>query len=76
MVRPDMKYFWKKGYEHAMGTTAIMTMAMRTVSAGTLLASPVMRSIAALREKYDLHMRVERYAPLEEEEGGEAFIRK
>lgn len=35
-----------------------------------------MRSIAALREKYDLHMRVERYAPLEEEEGGEAFIRK
>ena len=39
-------------------------------------ASPMMRSIAALREKYDLHMRVERYAPLEEEEGGEAFIRK
>lgn len=39
-------------------------------------ASPMMRSIAVLREKYDLHMRVERYAPLEEEEGGEAFIRK
>lgn len=26
-------------------------------------ASPMMRSIAALREKYDLHMRVERSAP-------------
>lgn len=39
-------------------------------------ASPMMKSLAALREKYDLHMRVERYAPLEEEEGGEAFIRK
>ena len=39
-------------------------------------ASPMMRSIAALREKYDLHMRVECYAPLEEEEGGEAFGRK
>ena len=39
-------------------------------------ASPMMKSLAALREKYDLHMRVERYAPLEEETGGEAFIRK
>ena len=39
-------------------------------------ASPMMKSLAALREKYDLHMRVERYAPLEEEPGGEAFIRK
>ena len=39
-------------------------------------ASPMMRSIAALREKYDLYMRVERYAPLKEEEGGEAFVRK
>ena len=39
-------------------------------------ASPMMRSIVALREKYDLHMRVERYAPLKEEEGGEAFVRK
>ena len=39
-------------------------------------ASPMMKSLAALREKYDLHMRVERYAPLEEESGGEAFIRK
>ncbi len=39
-------------------------------------ASPMMKSLAALREKYDLHMRVERYASLEEESGGEAFIRK
>ena len=30
-------------------------------------ASPMMKSLAALREKYDLHMRAERYAALEEE---------
>lgn len=39
-------------------------------------ASQIMKSLAALREKYDLHMRVERYAPLKEDRGGEAFIRK
>ena len=39
-------------------------------------ASPMMKSLAALREKYDLHMRVERYAPLKEEPDGEAFVRK
>ncbi len=39
-------------------------------------ASPMMKSLAALREKYDLHMRAERYAALEEEKGDEAFIRK
>lgn len=39
-------------------------------------ASPMMKSLAALREKYDLHMRVERYASLEKEPGDEAFIRK
>ena len=38
-------------------------------------ASPMMKSLAALREKYDLHMRVERYASLEENKAGEAFIR-
>ena len=38
-------------------------------------ASPMMKSLAALREKYDLHMRVERYASLEEDKAGEAFIR-
>ena len=55
MVRPDMKYFWKKGYEHAMGTTAIMTMAMRTVSAGTLLASPgAMNWLFRLRNSIEL----------------------
>ena len=41
-------------------------------------ASPMMQTIAALREKYDLHMRVERY--LSDEEGMPAsddrFIRK
>lgn len=38
-------------------------------------ASPMMAEIAALREKYDLHMRVERYT---EAEGGEdgKYIRK
>lgn len=38
-------------------------------------ASPMMKSLAALRERYDLHMRVERYASLEEDKAGEAFIR-
>lgn len=38
-------------------------------------ASPMMKSLAALREKYDLYMRVERYAALEEDKAGEAFIR-
>ncbi len=41
-------------------------------------ASPMMEQIAALREKYDLHMKVERY--LSDEEGqparDEQFIRK
>lgn len=41
-------------------------------------ASPMMATIASLREKYDLHMKVERYIS---DEGGvpssdEAFIRK
>ena len=39
-------------------------------------ASPMMKSLAALREKYDLHMRVERYAALKEDQGGEVFVRK
>ncbi len=38
--------------------------------------SPMMAEIAALREKYDLHMRVERYQQLEENEGDSKFIRK
>ena len=38
-------------------------------------ASPMMKSLAALREKCDLHMRVECYASLEEDKAGEAFIR-
>lgn len=39
-------------------------------------ASPMMDTIAALREKYDLHMTVERYVNLEENEKDERFIRK
>lgn len=38
-------------------------------------ASPMMAQIAALREKYDLHMRAERYVS-EEFGGDEKFIRK
>ena len=38
-------------------------------------ASPMMKKIAKLREKYDLHMRVERYVSDESTEGGE-FIRE
>lgn len=38
-------------------------------------ASPMMAEIAALREKYDLHMRVERLTQLQSEEESE-FIRQ
>ena len=38
-------------------------------------ASPLMAQIAALREKYDLHMRVERYAAADSSPADEAFIR-
>ncbi len=39
-------------------------------------ASPMMATIAALREKYDLHMTVERYVSAETPETEERFIRK
>lgn len=41
-------------------------------------ASPMMRTIAALREKYDLHMKAERYISDENglPEGDKEFIRK
>ena len=39
-------------------------------------ASPMMKSIAALREKHDLHMSVERYERLDDELKGAAFIRR
>ena len=39
-------------------------------------ASPMMASIAALREKYDLHMTAERYMSVETPELEEQFIRK
>ena len=39
-------------------------------------ASPMMATIAALREKYDLHMTVERYVSAESPEGEDQFIRK
>ena len=38
--------------------------------------SPMMATIAALREKYDLHMTVERYSSLKENETDRRFIRK
>ncbi|MBQ8995416.1 MAG: antibiotic biosynthesis monooxygenase [Oscillospiraceae bacterium] len=38
-------------------------------------ASPMMGVIAALREKYDLHMTVERYESLDENKEDQAFIR-
>ena len=37
--------------------------------------SPMMAEISALREKYDLHMKVEKYTSLSDE-GDEGFIRK
>ena len=39
-------------------------------------ASPMMAQIASLREKYDLHMRVERYIAAEETPEDDRFIRK
>ena len=39
-------------------------------------ASPMMAIIAALREKYDLHMTVERFVSVEENTEDERFIRK
>ena len=39
-------------------------------------ASPMMAAVAALREKYDLHMTVERYAAIGENAADERFIRK
>ena len=39
-------------------------------------ASPMMGKIAALREKYDLHMRAERYIDAEAPDTEERFIRK
>ena len=39
-------------------------------------ASPMMEKIARLREKYDLHMTVERYVSADIPESEEAFIRK
>ena len=39
-------------------------------------ASPTMETIKALREKYDLHMKVERFISAETPESEERFIRK
>ena len=39
-------------------------------------ASPMMGKITALREKYDLHMRAERYIDAEAPDTEERFIRK
>ena len=39
-------------------------------------ASPMMQTIAQLREKYDLHMRVERYVSADVPESENRFIRE
>ena len=39
-------------------------------------ASPMMATIAALREKYDLHMTLERFVSAETPESEDRFIRK
>ncbi len=38
--------------------------------------SPMMEQIAALREKYDLHMRVERYVSTDDDDHDSRWIRK
>lgn len=39
-------------------------------------ASPMMKQLAELREKYDLHMKAERYVSVEEPESEQKFLRK
>ena len=39
-------------------------------------ASPMMATVAALREKYDLHMTVERYTSADDRADDQKFIRK
>ena len=39
-------------------------------------ASPMMKTIFELREKYDLHMRVERYTSIEENKEDQKFLRQ
>ena len=39
-------------------------------------ASPMMKTISEMREKYDLHMTVERYVSCDDMPGNEQFIRK
>ena len=39
-------------------------------------ASPMMKTLAALREKYDLHMKAERYVSVEAPESENQFLRK
>ena len=39
-------------------------------------ASPMMATIAALREQYDLHMTVERYVSVEDNDADGRYIRK
>ena len=39
-------------------------------------ASPMMATVAELREKYDRHMTVERFVSIEDNAGDERFIRK
>lgn len=55
IVRPEMKYFWKKGYEQAIGMTPTMNMAMRIVSLGTFSASHGPRNGWSRVEKSILH---------------------
>ena len=38
-------------------------------------ASPMMNDIIQLREKYDLHMKVERYTPIDMPESDQKFVR-
>ena len=40
------------------------------------LASPIMETIAELREKYDIHMQVERYVRVEDTPSDRVFIRE
>ena len=60
------------GLERSRGGLIIITV---NLSIDIHHASPMMKTIAALREKYDLHMKVERFVS-EDLGADEQFIRK
>ena len=71
------KYAKENGYEYVTPETILLIDSWRDQAAiDAHHASPMMAVIAALREKYDLHMKAERFVSVEEPSSDERFIRK